>query len=203
MKNKTETGAAEPNARERLLETAIGMFAERGYAGTSVREIVEQAGVSKPVLYYYFKSKEGLFLTILDLAEDLQKQLLSEILKSEGDVLNRLLMLYRRLYAGITERRNLYKMIHGLIFGPPQGAPDYDFTRYHRHMVDAIGKIYHMGLACGEVRKTAADEFAYLVLSLIDFCLHMDQVQPHLSDPRRPERLLRLAFEGIKKGAKN
>ena len=46
MKNKTETGPAEPNARQRLLETAIGMFAARGYAGTSVREIVEQAGVT-------------------------------------------------------------------------------------------------------------------------------------------------------------
>jgi len=203
MKNKTESGLPQPNARERLLKTAIGMFAEKGYAGTSVREIAEKAGVSKPVLYYYFKSKEGLFLAILDLAEDLQKQLLSEVLKSEGNVLNRVLILYRRIYAGISERRSLYKMIHGLIFGPPQGAPDYDFKRYQRHMIDAIGKIYNVGLACGEVRKTAADEFAYLVLSLIDFCLHLDQLQPQLSDPRRPERLLRLAFQGIKKGAEN
>ena len=203
MKNKTETSSVEPNARERLLETAIGMFAEKGYAGTSVREIVEKAGVSKPVLYYYFKSKEGLFLAILDLAEDLQKQLLSEILGSKGDVLSRLLTLYRRIYAGISERRSLYKMIHSLIFGPPQGAPNYDFTRYHRHMIDAIGKIYNMGLAGGEVRQTAADDFASLVLSLIDSCLHMDQIQPHLSDPQRPERLLRLAFQGINKEAEN
>ena len=203
MKNKSQTGPPELNARQRLLETAISMFAKKGYAGTSVREIVEQAGVSKPVLYYYFKSKEGLFLAILDQAESLQKQLLSEVLISEGDVLNRLLTLYRRIYAGISERRSLYKMIHGLIFGPPQGAPDYDFTRYHRHMIEAIGQIYHAGLAGGEVKKAAADEFAYLVLSLIDFCLHMDQVQPQLSDPRRPERLLRLAFQGIKKGTEN
>lgn len=179
------------------------MFAEKGYAGTSVREIVEQAGVSKPVLYYYFKSKEGLFLAILDLAENLQQQLLSEVLRSEGDVLDRLLMLYRRIYTGISERRSLFKMIHGLIFGPPQGAPDYDFTRYHRHMINAIGKIYTGGLLRGEVRKAPAEEFAFLVLSLIDFCLHMDQVQPHLSDPRRPERLLRLVFEGIEKRAGN
>jgi AcrR family transcriptional regulator len=203
MKNKNKTGYAEPNARERLLETAIGIFAEKGYACTSVREIVEQAGVSKPVLYYYFKSKERLFLAILDLAEDLQKQLLSEVLEAKGDVLNQLLVLYRRIYAGIAERRSLYKMIHGLIFGPPQGAPAYDFTRYHRHMLNAIGTIYNRGLAGGEVRKTAADEFAYLVLSLIDFCMHMDQIQPHLSDQRRPERLLRLAFQGIKKGTEN
>ena len=203
MKNTKTLDAAQLNARERLLETAIGMFAEKGYTGTSVREIVEHAGVSKPVLYYYFQSKEGLFLAILDMAENLQKQLLSEVLESEGNVLDRLLILYRRVYAGIDEHRSLYKMIHSLISGPPQGAPDYDFTRYHRHMISAICEIYNAGLAGGEVKKIAAEEVAYLVLSLIDFCLHMDQIQPQSSDPQRLERLLRMAFQGINKGTEN
>jgi len=203
MKNTKTIDAAQLNARERLLETAIDMFAEKGYAGTSVREIVDRAGVSKPVLYYYFKSKEGLFLAILDMAENLQKQLLAGILESEGRVLDRLCLLYRRLYAGIDEHRGLYKMIHSLIFGPPQGAPDYDFTRYHRHMINAICKIYNAGIDSGEVKMAAAEEVAYLVLSLIDFCLHMDQIQPESSDPQRPERLLQLAFQGIKRGTEN
>jgi len=155
------------------------------------------------VLYYYFQSKEGLFLAILDMAENLQKQLLSEILESEGNVLDRLLILYRRVYAGIGEHRSLYKMIHGLISGPPQGAPDYDFTRYHRHTINAICKIYNTGIDCGQVKKIAAEEVAYLVLSLIDFCVHMDQVQPQASDPQRPERLLRMVFQGLNKGTEN
>ena len=203
MKDKKTIEVAQPNARERLLKTATDIFAEKGYAGASVREIVDCAGVSKPVLYYYFQSKEGLFLAILDMAENLQKQLLAGVLESEGKVLDRLLILYRRLYAGIDERRSLYKMIHGLIFGPPQGAPAYDFTRYHRHMINAICEIYNDGIAGGEVKKNAAEEVAYLVLSMIDFCLHMDQVQPQSSDPQRPERLLRMAFAGINKGTEN
>lgn len=202
MKSRNNDGSPEPNARERILKTAIGMFAEKGYAGTSVREIVEQAGVSKPVLYYYFQSKEGLFLAILKMAENLQKELLARVLESSGDVLERLLLLYRRIYAGIDENRNLYKMIHSLIYGPPQGAPDYDFTRYHHHMFEAIRNIYKAGIDGGEVKRIADDEVAYLVLSLLDFCLNIDQVQPQLSDPQRPERLLRLAFQGIKKGRK-
>ena len=165
MKNTKTIDAVQLNARERLLETAIDMFAEKGYAGTSVREIVDCAGVSKPVLYYYFKSKEGLFLAILDMAENLQKQLLAGVLESDGNVLDRLLLLYRRLYAGIDERRSLYKMIHSLIFGPPQGAPDYDFTRYHLHMINAICEIYNAGIDSGEVKKIAAEEISYLVLA--------------------------------------
>ena len=68
MQNRNEINVLESNSRERLLETATELFAEKGYAATSVREIVERAGVSKPVLYYYFKSKEGLFYAILDWA---------------------------------------------------------------------------------------------------------------------------------------
>jgi AcrR family transcriptional regulator len=203
MKHKNTDGSLEPNARERLLETAIKIFADKGYAGTSVREIVEQAGVSKPVLYYYFQSKEGLFLAILEMAENLQTELLARVLESDGNILERLLLLYRRIYAGISVNRNLYKMIYGLIYGPPQGAPDYDLMRYHRHMFDAIRNIYKAGIDGGEVKKIETDEVAYLVLSLLDFCLHMDQVQPQLSDPQRPERLLRLAFQGIKQGTEN
>jgi AcrR family transcriptional regulator len=203
MKNNNGPNVKTLDARERLLETAIGMFAQKGYAGTSVREIAERAGVSKPVLYYYFNSKEGLFLSILEMAENLQKQLLAEVLNSQGTAIDRLLMLYRRIYEEVEAHPSFYKMIHGLIFGPPQGAPDYDFTRYHRHMIDAIRKIYNTGLAVGEVKKIDADDVAYLVLSLIDFCLHVDQVQPQASDPQRAERLMRLAFQGINQGTEN
>lgn len=49
--------------REReMLEVATRVFAERGYHGASMEEIADGAGISKPMLYAYFESKEGLFL---------------------------------------------------------------------------------------------------------------------------------------------
>ena len=185
------------NARERLLEAGTDLFGERGYAGTFVREIVARAGVTKPVLYYYFKSKEGMFYTILDGAAEQQEVILVEALEVPGAVLDRIIYLYRRIYEGLIEHRNLFKMIYNLVFGPRQGAPDYDIDQYHRRMVDAIKTIYLEGLARGEVKEADADEVAILVLSLLDFCLHMEYVHLGSSDPERPERLLRLAFQGL------
>jgi AcrR family transcriptional regulator len=198
MNNENGMNSLENNARERLLETATKLFAEKGYAGTYVREIVEKAGVSKPVLYYYFKSKEGLFYAILAWAADVQQQILNEILTAPGTVLDRFIYLYRRIYEGIQKYHSLYKMIHSLIYGPPQGAPEYDFPSYQRHMFDAVKKIYSEGLSSGEIRQVDEDEVAFLVLSLIDFSLNMNSVLPELADPKRPERLLRLAFQGLK-----
>ena len=185
------------NARERLLEAGTALFAERGYNGTFIRAIVARAGVTKPVLYYYFKSKEGMFYTILDGAAEQQEVILAEALEAPGMVLDRLIFLYRRIYEGLIENQNLFKMIHNLVFGPRQGAPDYDIEQYHRRMVDAIKTIYLEGLAQGEVKEADADQVAILVLSLLDFCLHLEYVHPESSDPERPESLLRLAFQGL------
>jgi len=44
-----------------LLETAIEVFAKRGYQATTMEEIADRAGVSKGMLYIYFKNKEALF----------------------------------------------------------------------------------------------------------------------------------------------
>jgi TetR/AcrR family transcriptional regulator len=200
MPNTNEFSSLEANARQRLLETATALFAEKGYAGTSVREIVGKAGVSKPVLYYYFKSKEGLFYAILEWAVDVQQNILNEIFEARGTVLERFIFLYRRIYEGIKQYKSLYLMIHGLIYGPPQGVPEYDFARYQRYMLDAVKRIYTEGVSSGEVRNVDAEEVAFLVLGLMDFSLNMDMVLPELADAHRPERLLRIAFQGLSKG---
>ncbi len=200
MQNTSEIKTLEAKARQRLLETATGLFAEKGYAGTSVREIVGQAGVSKPVLYYYFKSKEGLFYAILEWAAAVQQGVLNEILQAGGSVLDRLIYLYCRVYEGIRQYKSLYVMIHGLIFGPPLGIPAYDFGRYQRQMLDAIKRILAEGISAGEIRNVDAEDVAFLVLGMLDFSLKMDMILPELADPQRPERLLRVAFQGLKQG---
>lgn len=53
------------DTREAVLKEAASLFAARGYDAVSVREIVEGAGVTKPALYYYFDSKEGVARTLL------------------------------------------------------------------------------------------------------------------------------------------
>jgi AcrR family transcriptional regulator len=188
----------EHGTRVRILEIATDLFAEKGYAGTYVREIVEKAGVSKPVLYYYFRSKEGLFYAILEWAADVQRSLLGEVLEAPGTVLERFVYLYRRVYDGIQEYKSLYKMIHGLIYGPPQGAPEYDYFKFQADMFDAVKRIYSEGLTAGEIKKADADEVAFLILGLLDFSLNIDTMMPALADPQRPERILKLAFQGLK-----
>ncbi|NTZ85333.1 DUF1956 domain-containing protein [Burkholderia metallica] len=47
--------------RQRIIEAAIELFGERGFAGASTREIAAMAGVNAPALQYYFENKEGVY----------------------------------------------------------------------------------------------------------------------------------------------
>lgn len=203
MQNKSDINSLEPDTREKLLETASHLFAEKGYASTSVREIVAKAGVSKPVLYYYFKSKEGLFYALMEWGAKVQKKIIDEALELSGTVQDRFIFLYRRIYEEIPKYRGLYKMIHSLIYGPPQSSPAYDLPIYHNQMFDAIKQLCLEGISSGEIKEAKADEVAFMVLSLIDFNLNLEKVQPELKDPQRPERLLRLAFRGLSNGKRS
>lgn len=52
--------------REQLLTVSRGLFAEKGFEGTSVEEIAARAEVSKPVVYEHFGGKEGIYAVIVD-----------------------------------------------------------------------------------------------------------------------------------------
>ena len=187
----------EHGAKISLLMAGIALFAEKGYASTAVREIVALAGVTKPVLYYYFQNKEGLFRAILDAAAERQKEVMAEALGMTGTVLERITFLYRRIYQELAENRDLFRMIHNMIFGPPQGVPPYDAEKYHEQMLEAVKTIYRQGLERGEVISTDLDEAAMMVVGLTDYCFHLDYLHPENMDPERTERLLLLAFRGL------
>jgi len=52
--------------RQQILEVASGIFARKGYRGTTTREITEEAGVNEALLFRHFPSKENLYWTMLE-----------------------------------------------------------------------------------------------------------------------------------------
>jgi len=57
------TGGAR---REQLIRVAVGLFAERGFQGTTTKSIATEAGVSEAIIYRHFATKEDLYAAILD-----------------------------------------------------------------------------------------------------------------------------------------
>ena len=54
------------HTKKKIAEAARSLFVQKGYKATSIEDIVDATGSSKGNIYYHFKSKEGLFLHLLD-----------------------------------------------------------------------------------------------------------------------------------------
>jgi len=65
-KRSTRHRMTAAERRDQLIDIARGLFAERGFDGTSVEEISSRAEVSKPVVYEHFGGKEGLYAVVVD-----------------------------------------------------------------------------------------------------------------------------------------
>lgn len=52
--------------REQLLDTAVRLFAERGFSGATTAELAKAAGVTEPIIYRHFNSKKDLFIAVID-----------------------------------------------------------------------------------------------------------------------------------------
>lgn len=55
-----------PARREQILDVSVQVFARRGFHSASMNDVAEAAGVTKPVLYQHFESKQELYLALLD-----------------------------------------------------------------------------------------------------------------------------------------
>jgi len=102
-----------------IARVAARLFAERGYEATSVREIVEAAGVAKPTLYYYFGSKEGLARALITVPIDDLVERLRRAVEEERDPLRSLERVLETHFEFCKEDPDRMRFLHALIFGPP------------------------------------------------------------------------------------
>jgi TetR/AcrR family transcriptional regulator len=80
----------DPEVRANILAAAEELFAARGFAGTSIRDIAQKAGVTGAMLHYYFGNKETLYTTLLEKAVAGIRSLIAETAASPKPAQERL-----------------------------------------------------------------------------------------------------------------
>lgn len=58
--------ARRSDTRQRIQQVALELFAERGYDQTSLREVAERLEITRPALYYHFKTKEDILTSVVE-----------------------------------------------------------------------------------------------------------------------------------------
>lgn len=194
-KHRPEAGASD--LRSRILREATRLFAQHGYAATSVRELVEAAGCTKPALYYYFASKDALFIEAIRSGTADIHELIVLTLRSEGSVRSQLKRGLDQFLGFLDENPMLMRLLMRAELQPDEGQPAYDFESLREQNLTMIRQMLEAAVARGEIRKDVDLGDAALALAgAIDqrIRLWLVGVNP---PPDVAERVLRLFFDGV------
>ncbi|NLK08975.1 MAG: TetR/AcrR family transcriptional regulator [Firmicutes bacterium] len=144
----------ESPVKEAISSAALELFAQNGFGQTSVRDIVNKAGTTLPMVYYYFDSKQGLYSYIL-------RQAAARLLDStDPDQTRKSLTAIERLETGIASFIHFCQANEAevqLIFQawfagdlPPDGP---SIIGIYEKMVRQIAAILQSGIESGEFRE--------------------------------------------------
>jgi TetR/AcrR family transcriptional regulator len=195
-----EAEAPDIAVRERLLAAATELFSRKGYAATTVREIVAAAGVTKPVLYYYFRNKEGIYLELMRKPAGEFNALLDAAVGEDGSSRDRIASLSVRVYDLFVRHLDLARIMYAIYYGPPQGAPFVDFDAYHAGFQDAVSRLVEEGIRRGELREAAVADMTWAVVGAVNIAMEVALCHPERSlGADGLVRVLDLVFEGMAK----
>lgn len=194
----------DTDARERLLSASLDLFTTKGFASTSVREIVAAAGVTKPVLYYYFGSKEGIYLELMEATFRTFQGIVSELSASPGSASDKIALFATGIYDAFQENSKVVRLIYSIFFGPPQGAPHYPHEKYFDAMIDVIADLIRDGTARGEFAPADPHIATWAVVSCISTIIEeqLSQTPPRI-DRNGLVAMIRLVLKSIASGGKD
>lgn len=140
----------ESATKDRLLQAAMDVFADRGYHGTTVDDIVEASETSKGAFYHYFPSKQEAFLTLLNRLADLVEAGVETAIGQQHGALAKVEAALRVVLEVAAERRDLAKIL--LIEAAALG-PEFEQSRIaiHRRFAALIQRYLDRAVADGDL----------------------------------------------------
>jgi len=185
--------------RRQILDAALRSFADRGYAGTSIQQIVSLAHVSKPALYYYFGDKAGLFEALVDEAHDQRYQLLQEASARGRTVAEKLDEIVSAVFKFSLQNKELMRLAFATAFAAPGETPSKLKCREKgRRNFEFLRSLIELGQRSGELdRAFNADELAMGIYGQLNIYVMIRLLAPECPlDRPTAKRVVRLFLAG-------
>lgn len=183
--------------RSRILREATKLFAERGYNAASVREVVEAAGCTKPALYYYFESKDALFVETIREATSEMTRIIEGTMQSHGPIRDQLASGIDSFMGYLDANHMAMRLLMRAELQPDEGQPPFDFESVRARHTQMITAMLQSGVDQKEIRSDVdLDDAALALAGMVDqrLQLWLIGVAPPADLGRR---ILRIFFDGV------
>jgi AcrR family transcriptional regulator len=173
------------------------LFSEKGYDSTSVREICAASGITKPTLYHFYGSKEGVYRALVDGTLERMRRELTRALEEEGSLPERLRRLTLTYFDAARGEPDLARFILALTHDPPSSAPRTDFLTFYDDVLAHVARVIEAAQARGEVSPGPVDVRLLVLMGALGEAVHgyLLAGRPDLT-PALAETLVAVVLEG-------
>jgi len=149
-----------------IYERAIRLFADRGFAGTSLQDIADALGITRPALYYYVKSKDELLARLAaDVAGGSAAQIAELAARLDLDAAGKLREIARLTVVRMAAQPERFRLlIRSEADLPPDLSAAYDASR--RAVLKAVTGVIEDGIRAGQFRPADARVAALAVIGM-------------------------------------
>lgn len=163
-----EPGAVEAHsAIERLiLKHAMRSFGRRGYAATTLRGIASEASVSAPLVSYYFKSKENLFLKVAEIVMQSLEAELAHALETPRPFYESIVAIVQAHVDLVERSPAAVEFMFSMMYGPQEGQPTPDLETMYSGTHHRMLSVFERGIASGELDPRPGVTASFLVEQL-------------------------------------
>lgn len=187
------------NTRQHILQAALKSFARCGYAATSVQQIVDAAGVSKPALYYYFADKAQLFQALVDQAHDERYRLMQAAAEQGSTVVEKLEEVVAAIFQFSLRNRELMRLAFATAFAASGESPGRVKCRGKgRRNYEFVRGLIEAGQASGELADCfGVDDLAMGIYGQLNSYIMVRLLVPDCPlDRRTAKQIVRLFMQG-------
>ena len=197
MSRVATVSAVHPSSSERILTTALDLFAVRGYDATSVREICEAAAITKPTLYYFFGNKDGVLRALVTTGFEQFRGIVDHGLAAPGSFRERLKVITRGVFESACKQPLLWRFIHGVIWAPPGTTELPNCTEFYDGVVGSLAKVTEEAVAQGELAPEPIDVRMLILMGAISEAAtgYVISGRPELT-PELADRLMDTVVDG-------
>lgn len=188
-----------PDTRQQILQAALRRFAHSGYPGASVQHIVDEAKVTKPMLYYHFGSKEGLYSALIEWAADERLRRTREAAERGTTLTGKFVEIVTTTFEFVRQHRELTRLSLGTAFAAKGEVPNQgQCMSKGRQVFDIMQELAENGRRAGDLkREFSAEELAMAIYGMMNFYVLLHLVMPEQQLNRAmAERIVALFLSG-------
>jgi AcrR family transcriptional regulator len=152
MSPGTKIAPRQDSTKEAIRNAAVALFADKGFAATSTREICQRAGITKPALYYHFGNKEQLYEElVLDAFNEYHKEL-RRASRHGRTPREKLTEVLSAMFYYARHRHHYWRMGFRMVLAPEKESPAINYVAMSQADEKLLAEIVREGIRQGEMK---------------------------------------------------